>query len=59
MRVNGDLEFLVAGAGELKNAVIESLASDPGAGVVAGRIYYNTTDVICTIGTNKRGKNTS
>jgi hypothetical protein len=44
MRINGDLEFIAAGSGVLKNTVIESFASDPGTGVVAGRIYYNTTN---------------
>ena len=42
MDVIGNLRFLSLGNGELQNAIIERLASDPTA--ADGRIYYNTTD---------------
>lgn len=41
MQVNGNLKFQVLGSGELQNAIIERLASDPSGS--AGRLYYNTT----------------
>lgn len=41
MKLNGNLTFKTLGA-EIRNAVIEKLASDPTA--EEGRIYYNTTD---------------
>lgn len=41
MVINGNLKFHTLGSGELQNAVIEKLASDPTG--VTGRIYYNTT----------------
>jgi len=48
MKLNGHLEFLTptgAGSdGQIKNAIIERVASNPGTGNVAGRIVYNTGD---------------
>src|SRR5271167_4756155 len=41
MKINGNLTFDVLGSGQLENAIIERLASNPTG--VAGRIYYNTT----------------
>src|SRR5271166_5495666 len=40
MNINGNLTFAVLGFGELQNAIIERLASNPTG--AAGRIYYNT-----------------
>jgi len=42
MVINGNLKFISAGAGEIQNAVIERLASDPTG--TAGQLYYNTTN---------------
>ena len=42
MKLNGNLTFKTLGD-ELRNAIIERLASDPGT-TVEGRLYYNTTD---------------
>lgn len=43
MRILGDLTF--AGLGQLKNARIDNLASDPGSPSV-GQMWYNTTDAV-------------
>lgn len=40
MIINGNLTFHTLGSGELQNAIMEKLASDPTGS--AGRIYYNT-----------------
>ena len=44
MEWNGNLVFAEPGFGELRNAVIERLPSNPVTGLVAGRIYYNTVE---------------
>lgn len=41
MKIVGNLSFHTLGDGQLENAIIERLASDPTP--AAGRIYYNTT----------------
>lgn len=43
MNINGNLKFL--GLGELQNARVENLATDPGSPAV-GQIWYNTTDLV-------------
>ena len=42
MELNGNLVFSAPGFGEIRNAIVERLTTDPVTGLSAGRIYYNT-----------------
>ncbi len=43
MKINGNLRFHTLGDGELQNAIIERVETDPVTGLVAGRIIFNST----------------